>query len=116
MVEQRIYDLLPTELNKVIGDLPGGVRNVVAIVLFDGPGNLEYFGRDTVYCPMIKIVVRNENYGAGQSQVELIKDTLHKHSDDYFLSIMLVGYPMYLGRGEQNLPEFQLTFNIRLKE
>ena len=116
MVEQHIYDLLPVNLTKVIGDLPGGSSDCVAIMLFDSPGNEEYFAMDTIYRPVIKIVVRNKSYEEAQRQIVEIRDTLHKHTDDFFISIMLVGYPLYLGRGEHKLHEFQITFNISTKE
>ena len=116
MVEQHIYDLLPADLPKVIGDLPGGSSNAVAIMLFDGAGNEEYFSSGTIFRPIIKIVVRNQSYEMAQTQINLIKQLLHKHHDDYFLSIMLSGYPLYLGKGEQKLHEFQIVFNIQTKE
>lgn len=116
MVEQHIYDLLPADLPKVIGDLPGTTKNAVAIVLFNGAGSSEYFATPSLFRPVIKLVVRNESYEVAQAQVQQIREYLHKHTDDYFLSIMLAGYPMYLGKGEHKLHEFQIVFNIQLKE
>ena len=116
MVEQHIYNLLPADLPKVIGDLPGSCSNAVAIMLYDGPGNEEYFSTGTIFRPVVKIVVRNQSYERAQAQIKLIKDTLHRYTDDYFVSIMLVGYPLYLGKGEQKLHEFQIVFNIQTKE
>lgn len=116
MVEQHIYDLLPATLPKVIGDLPATATNAVAIILFNGVANLEYFQCDTVYKPVVKIVVRNESYAEALQQLDQIKQVLHKHSDDFFMSIFMQGYPMYLGRDAQKLHEFQVVFNIQVKE
>ena len=116
MVEQRIYDLLPSELPKVIGDLPATATDAVAILLFNGVANLEYFQFDTVYQPVVKLVVRNRSYEVAQQQILDIKGALHKHSDDFFLSIYMQGYPVYLGRDEQKLHEFQIVFNVQIKE
>lgn len=116
MVEQHIYDLLPSELPKVIGELPGSQPNAVSIILFDGAGSDEYFATPTLFRPVVKLVVRNADYAEAQAQVQLIRKTLHKHSDDYFLSILLSGYPLYLGKSELKLHEFQIVFNIQLKE
>ena len=116
MVEKHIYDLLPTDLPKVIGDLPSTATNAVAIIAYNGVANLEYFQFDTVYKPVLKIVVRNTSYEEAQRQVVSIRDALHKHSDDYFLSILTQGYPTYLGRDEQKLHVFQTVFNIQVKE
>ena len=116
MVEQRISNLLPNNFKKVIGDLPGTHDNSVAIVLFDGAGTSEYFGFQTIYRPVIKIIVRNKSYEVAQQWVHQIKQTLHKHRDEYFISILLQGYPLYLGKSEQKLHEFQIVFNIQVKE
>lgn len=116
MVEQHIYDLLPATLPKVIGDLPATATNAVAIMLFNGVANLEYFQCDTVYKPVVKIVVRNSSYEVAQQQISVIRNTLHKHTDDYFMSIFMQGYPVYLGKDAQKLHEFQIVFNIQVKE
>lgn len=116
MVEKHIYDLLPATLPKVIGDLPATASNAVAIMLFNGVANLEYFQCATVYQPVIKIVVRNSLYDAAQQQILDIRNALHKHTDDYFMSIYMQGYPVYLGKDEQKLHEFQIVFNIQVKE
>lgn len=116
MVEQHIYDLLPATLPKVIGDLPSTTTDMVAIILYNGASNLEYFQFDTVYKPVVKLVVRNRSYEEAQQQIQDIKNALHKHSDDFFMSIYMQGYPVYLGRDEQKLHVFQIVFNIQVKE
>lgn len=116
MIEQYIYDMLPSELPKYIGDLPAGAVDAVAIMLFNGSTNLEYFKCDTIYTPVLKIVVRNSSYEVAQEHIQLVRDSLHKVTDEPFLSILMQGYPVYLGRDEQKLHEFQVVFNIQVKE
>lgn len=116
MVEQHIYDLLPATLPKVIGELPSTATNAVGIILFNGAANLEYSQFDTVYQPVVKIVIRNKSYEEAQQQILDIKNALHKHSDDFFMSIFMQGYPVYLGKDDQKLHEFQIVFNIQVKE
>lgn len=116
MVEQYIYDLLPLTLPKVIGDLPATATNAVAILMLNGVANLEYFQCDTVYRPVVKIVVRNESYADALQQLDEIKQTLHRYSDDFLMSVFMQGTPMYLGRDAQKLHEFQVVFNIQVKE
>ena len=79
-------------------------------------GNAEYFSFGTVCRPVIKIVIRNQSYAQAQQYIEDIKQVLHRHHDDYFISILMQGYPMYLGKDEQKLHEFQIVFNIKVKE
>lgn len=118
MVEQHIKALLPESVSKFayIGELPGSPQDVIAILLFNGASNAEYFACETVCTPVVKIVVRNQSYEQAQQQIEVIKKTLHKHHDDYFMSIHMQGYPMYLGKDVQKLHEFQVTFTIQVKE
>lgn len=118
MVEQRIKSLLPEEIKAitVIGDLPSSPQNVIALVLYSGASNAEYFAFGTVCAPVIKVVLRNQSYDAAQQYIEDIKRVLHRHHDDYFISILMQGYPVYLGKDEQKLHEFQVVFNIKVKE
>ena len=119
MIEDRILGLLPSSLPATIGDLPGTSQNAVCIMLYNGNPNTEYFGSSdssTVYQPIVKIVVRNQSYEQAASWIKLIKEALHRHVDDYFMSILLVGSPLYLGKSDQKLHEFQIVFRIQVKE
>lgn len=116
MLEQKIKALIPSEVPTVIGELPSTQSDIVSIRLFDGGANDEYFGTDTVFHPVVKFVARHRSYETMRQWIETIKDTLHQHTDEQFMGIHLAGYPMYLGRGEQQLHEMQITFRINLKE
>ena len=118
MVERRIKNLFPEALKTTtfIGDLPSAPLNAIAIMLYSGAGNAEYFATGTVCKPIIKIVVRNSSYEQAQQYIEDIKQVLHRHHDDYFISILMQGYPVYLGKDAQKLHEFQIVFNIKVKE
>ena len=116
MIEQSIKSLIPADIPSAIGDLPGTASNMVGVRLFDGGANDEYFGTDTVFHPVVKIVARHESYETMRNWIEQIKQSMHRYSDDSIMGIYLVGYPMYLGRGEQKLHEMQITFRINVKE
>lgn len=118
MLEEKLQGLLPVTLPATIGDLPSTRDNCICIVMYDGGYNTEYFGAKpaTVYQPVAKFVVRHDSYEVGNQWVEQLKETLHRYTDEYFLSIMLAGTPLYLGRSAQKLHEFQITFNIQVKE
>ena len=130
MVAEKIHDLLPQDWPVVIGDLPSTVNTVVGIIEYDGVGSTEYFGTSdkmakrsettgvSIFHPIIKVVIRHTSYSEGQEWADEVKDTLHRyHNEDMgILSILMAGTPMYLGRNEQKLHEFQVTFNITVKE
>lgn len=128
MVAEKIYDLLPQEWPLVIGDLPSTSNTVVGIVEYDGATSTEYFGGSdrfaydvsakSIFNSIVKIVIRHESYSEGQAWAEEVKDTLHRYHNEYdgILSCLMAGVPMYLGRDEQKLHEFQVTFNISIKE
>jgi hypothetical protein len=120
MVAEKIYDLLPQEWPLVIGDLPSTPDVVVGIVEYDGATSTEYFGvtNKSVFNPIVKIVIRHSSYSKGQQWADAVKDLLHRyHNEDIgILSMLMAGTPMYLGRNVQKLHEFQVTFNISIKE
>ena len=128
MVAEKIHDLLPQEWPLVIGDLPSTADVVVGIVEYDGDVSTEYFGGSdrtprsqvskSIFYPIVKIVIRHDTYSVGQAWAEEIQETLHRYHDDSsgILSCLMVGTPIYLGRNEQKLHEFQVTFNISVKE
>ena len=117
MVEQRIKKLIPRTIPIYIGELPSAPNDVAAIMLYNSAGTAEYFSVGTICTPVIKIIVRNHSYDTAQQWIEDIKNALHRyHDDEYFLSILMQGYPLYLGKNDQKLHEFQIVFNIRIKE
>ena len=120
MVAEKLYNLLPQEWPLVIGDLPSTNEIAVGIMEYDGATSTEYFGAASrsVFNPIVKIVIRHTSYPEGQSWADEVKDRLHRyHNEDTgILSILMAGVPMYLGRNEQKLHEFQVTFNISMKE
>lgn len=120
MVAEKIYDLLPQGWPLVIGDLPSAADVVVGIVEYDGATSTEYFGmkNTSLFNPIVKIVIRHDTYSTGQAWADEVKNVLHRyHNEDKgILSILMTGTPMYLGRNEQKLHEFQVTFNISVKE
>ena len=120
MIAEKIHDLLPQEWPLVIGDLPSTMNTVVGIIEYDGATSTEYFGgsNKSLFNPIVKIVIRHMSYPEGQARADAVKDILHRyHNEDIgILSILMVGTPIYLGRNEQKLHEFQVTFNISIKE
>lgn len=128
MVAEKIYNILPSNWPLVIGDLPSTAEVVVGIMEYDGATSTEYFGtqdrfaRDqvakSIFNPIVKIVIRHTSYSEGQNWAEEVKGALHRYHSEYdgILSCLMVGAPMYLGRNEQKLHEFQVTFNISIKE
>ena len=120
MVAEKIHNLLPQEWPLVIGDLPSTADVVVGIIEYDGATSTEYFGETnkSLFNPIVKIVIRHSSYPTGQEWAEKVKDTLHRfHNEDIgILSILMAGTPMYLGRNAQKLHEFQVIFNVSIKE
>ena len=112
MLEDIILGLLPSTLPCTIGDLPGVKRDNICILLYDGDPNVEYFGKSTLYEPIVKIVVRNGSYEQGSQWVDQVKEALHRRTDTNLLGVTMIGSPMYLGRSDQKLHEFQVTFRI----
>lgn len=116
MIGKELQTLLPESLPVFDSDLPSTPKNVIGIIVLEGPGNLEYFGVQTTYRPYAKVVVRNQSYEEGCRWVDIIKSSLHKKSTESLLSIFMRGYPNYLGRDERNLNVWQIVFSLQAKE
>lgn len=120
MVAEKIYDLLPQSWPKVVGDLPSTNGVAVGIMEYDGATSTEFFGatNSSLFNPIVKIVIRHTSYPEGQAWSEEVKNILHRYRNEStgILSSLIVGTPMYLGRNDQKLHEFQATFNISIKE
>ncbi|HHW90935.1 MAG TPA: hypothetical protein GX745_08555 [Clostridiales bacterium] len=109
---------------KFIGELPSLSDVGCGIVLLDGMSSLEYFApRATtpqegasLFTPIIRFVIRTKTYPEGAEWSELIKDALHRYTDDTLLQCMFQGAVLYLGRSSEKLHEFQLTFSTIVKE
>lgn len=100
-----------------IGDVPSLADEGISIKMLDGNPNSKYFGESPdLYEPMYQIFIRTKDYEAGATSAQTIKDTLDEYSDRSLKSLTLVGSILYLGRSEQKMHEFQLTFTAILKE
>lgn len=119
MIAEQIYDLLPAEWPKVIGDLPATSTIMVGVVEYDGATSTEFFGATedcSMLRPIIKVVIRHTSYKIGQQWATKTREILHRYHDNRLLSVLLVSAPIYLGRSPEKLHEFQVTFNTIVKE
>lgn len=113
MIADKVLKLLKGHVgNCVVGELPSSPNNVVAIIEYDSDYNITYFGKDvsnTQY-PIVKVVCRNDSYPTGSKYIETAYTLLNKYTDNISLNLVAVGSPIYLGKGEAELHEFQVTF------
>lgn len=123
---EHIYSLPVFPQNVIprfVGDLPSLSDVGCGIVLLEGVSNLEYFaerehefGESTLFKPLLRFVLRTKTYPRGSEWSDAIRECLHRYHDDFILSCVLRGSPMYLGRNSEKLHEFQLTFSTIIKE
>lgn len=100
-----------------IGDMPSLTDEGISVKMLEGSPNSKYFGEvPDLYEPIYQIFIRTKDYGVGATSAQVIKDTLDEYSDRSLKSLTLVGSILYLGRSEQKMHEFQLTFTAILKE
>lgn len=119
MIAEKIKKLLPSEWPTTIGDLPSPNAEAIGILEYDGAASTEYFGGQSgssVFNPIVKIVFRGKSYPELRDRAEQTRSILHRYHDADILSILIVGSPVYLGRNEQKLHEFQVVFKIQVKE
>ena len=122
MIADNIKALLPSDWPITIGDVPSPNVEALGIIEFDGYYNTQYFGRGPgtmIGQPLVKIVGRSASYQTGEFWMEETKRLLNRFSGedgDEILSITMVGTPSYLGRNNQKFHEFQVTFQVQVKE
>ncbi len=117
---EHIRGVLPAELQNrvIIGELPSLKTEAIALIMYDGTGSIEYFGltETSIFQPIMKCVSRSKRYVDGKEDMDTLQQVLHRYTDDSILSCFMVGAPMYLGKGPEQLHEFQVTFSLKIKE
>ena len=123
MIADDVKALLPSEWPITIGDLPSPNVEAVCLIEFDGYYNTQYFGRGPgtmIGHPLVKVVGRSASYQTGEYWMDEAKRLLNRYSnvsgEGSILSITMVGTPTYLGRNNQKFHEFQVTFQVQVKE
>ena len=122
MIADNVKALLPNDWPLTVGDLPSPNVEAVCLIEFDGYYNTQYFGRGPgtmIGHPLVKIVGRSASYTQGEFWMDESKRILNRYQggeDDEILSITMVGTPTYLGRNLQKFHEFQVTFQVQVKE
>ena len=112
MIAEQILNLLPYNLQNLtyISELPLDVDNCIALVEYGG-AHIYYF-KNQMDTPLLKIVVRHNNYEQGYNLIKSYKQILSGYSDGQSLGIVLVEDIMYIGRDNKRRNMFQLTFKI----
>lgn len=122
MIAKEVKRLLPSDWPLTIGDLPSPNVESVCLIEFDGYYNTQYFGRGygtMLGHPLIKVVGRSKSYETAEFWMDEAKRRLNRYvgeDDEDILSITMVGTPTYLGRNSQKFHEFQVTFQVQVKE
>ena len=117
---EYIYSILPATLKpKFVGEVPSQSDEGVAISLVDGEDSTGFLSTDTIMTrPYIQIVVRTKSYDKGNKFCVQVIDVLDKYRNEEhnILGLWLRGNINYLGRTEEKLHEFELTFKSILLE
>ncbi len=118
MIADYLYNVVETDVTKIIGELNSSQTIAMAFIEQEGSSPIYFFGpaHDSIYRPTVKIVVRHTSYQSGSAEVESVLAQLDKYHDDTLLSVIAVGAPMYIGRLDNQVHEFQVTFSILSKE
>lgn len=117
---EYIYSILPATLKpKFVGEVPSQSEEGIAIALTDGEDSDLFFGSGaTLARPYVQIVVRTKEYAKGSKFCNQIIETLdrYKQESEGILGLWMQGNIDYLGKTEEKLHEFELTFKSMLLE
>ena len=98
-----------------IGSWPPHAPNAIAIRLWDGQ-NQEYFGQRTIFVPTVLFLIRHEEYAPAMGWCKFIKSKFHQYRSDEIAQMSMRGDILHLGRNAERLHEFQMMFNIMVRE
>ena len=123
MIADNVRALLPADWPVTVGDLPSPNVEAVCLIEFDGYYNTQYFGMGPgtmIGHPLVKVIGRSASYQQGEYWMDESKRILNRYhsnnDEDEIISITMVGTPTYLGRNTQKFHEFQITFQVQVKE
>lgn len=118
MICEYLWGQIPTEVKpRFVGDIPSQSEEGISLSLQDGAETTTFLGqKEALYRPYVQCFVRNEDYQKGDGFVDKVVKALDKFHDDMILSCLMVGYPTYLGLNEDKLHEFQIVFQLIVKE
>lgn len=114
-----LWSLIPPEVQpRFIGDLPSITTEGTTCLIYSSNASTQFFGmKNALYRPVAKFVSRVRRYPDGEEIMTKISDSLKKYTgDDEIAGINQIGSPIYLGRNTEKLHEFQVTFEIIVRE
>ena len=104
---------------RFVGDIPSQSEEGVSLSMVNGEENVRFFSTNEVlYRPYIQCFIRTSKYVRGDVFASRVIQALDKFYDldKGILNIVLLGSPTYLGKNEDKLHEFQLTFRSIILE
>lgn len=116
---EKLAELIPPEVNPVfIGEIPSQSDEGVALAPTDLETRYWFLGQEeSIVTPYIQCSIRTKEYLKGENFSDILLKVLNGTiEDENLLGIRPITYTNYLGKNEDKLHEFQLTFKVILKE
>lgn len=104
---------------RFVGDIPSQSEEGVSLSINNGEDNTVFFATNEVlYRPYVQCLVRTEKYVKGEVLLSQVAQALNKLEDQEngILGVFQLGSASYLGKNEDKLHEFQLTFRCIILE
>ena len=115
---EYVWELIPSTVTpRFVGQMPTLSTEGVSMEDYNGGINTTYLGMpETIFKPILRFFIRTKDYTQGKSFAQAIQNALHEYTDESLLGILAVGSPGYLGKSAEKLHEFQLMYQVTLKE
>lgn len=114
---EELIKLIPPEVQPTfVGEVPSQSTEGVALCPKDAEISYYFFGQESfIHVPYIECNIRTKTYKLGEDYAYKVMDAIDGYTDgNTVLGVRTSSYPDYLGKNEDKLHEFQLTFKVIL--
>lgn len=117
-IGEVIQSLISTVVPKsFVGDFASLDADGVSIKLSEGEDTTRYLGMTTtIRRPYVVIVARSSTYSTAETWLASIRTRIDTYRSGDILSILMSTPPLYLGRDDQKMHEFQVIYKVMMKE
>jgi|LSQX01.2.fsa_nt_gb hypothetical protein len=116
-IAEVVQGLLSSEAKVVVGDFPSLDAEGISVKLGEGEEATRYLGMTTtINRPYIIVVARSESYSTAKQWLASCRAILDGYRSDNILGILVTTPTIYIGRDDQKMHDFQVTYKIMIKE
>jgi hypothetical protein len=116
-IAEKVQALLSSITKCIVGDFPSLDAEGLSVRLGAGDDPIRYLGMTTlIHRPYAILVARAASYASAEAWLTSARGILDSYHSGSILSILLLTPPLYLGKDDQKMHEFQGVYKVMMKE